>query len=80
MIRNHSIITGERRKDGKASNSQRIFINLTRACGGIGRRFKRQHRMVLLCRVQIPTKHIKRVRGTKTGNLQTGSRFLAGVF
>lgn len=32
---------------------------LTRACGGIGRRFKRQHRMVLLCRVQIPTKHIK---------------------
>nr|DAF51234.1 MAG TPA: hypothetical protein [Siphoviridae sp. ctk5O4] len=36
--------------------------------------------MVLLCRVQIPTKHIKRVRGTKTDNLQTSSRLLAGVF
>ena len=32
------------------------------------------------CRVQIPTKHIKRVRGTKTDNLQTSSRLLAGVF
>nr|DAK54797.1 MAG TPA: hypothetical protein [Caudoviricetes sp.] len=30
--------------------------------------------------MQIPTKHIKRVHGSKTDNLQTNSRLLAGVF